>query len=231
MRVAALALASLAFAGSAAAEPVPVTPDRLSLDALSACTGSSEAPEPSFAGEAAALRVDRLARRAGRRIATHAGEARRHRQRLVIGRAVLADATIDTSTGDGVIRSYLGRYGRSPVALVAQTFFESSNYLLVDAASGDTRVTGGAPMRGPGGRVFAATTRSEGYSAPSVEIIEWRGGRFAYSRFDIQACGLAWDGPDRLTYRSGFAGGATGAIERRDGRWVDTGGAAAAADG
>jgi hypothetical protein len=219
----------LLVAGVAVAEPrATTTPGRLSLAELSACNGSTEAPVAAFAAETAALRADRQAHRTGRRIAEYRGQARRHRQRLVIGRAVLLDRTIDVDTGDGVIRSFVGRYGRSPVVLVAQTFFESSNYLLVDTASGDSLVTGGAPVRGPGGRVFAATTRSEGYSEPSVEIVEWRNGRFFFVRFDIRACGLAWDGPERLTYRSGFSGGAAGAIERRDGHWFDRGAGGAA---
>jgi hypothetical protein len=198
-------------------------PDDLSLTALSACDGSDEGPRPVLADEAAALRADRQARRAGPLIAEYAGGPRRRRQRLVIGRAVLVDRTIDPQSGDGVIRSFAGRYGGSPVALVRQRFFESVSYLLVDASSGRTLVTGGAPVRGPGGRVFAAVTRSGGYAEPSVEVIDWRGGGFGVTRFAIRACGLAWDGLERLRYRSGFDGGAAGVIERRDGRWVDLG--------
>jgi len=183
--------------------------NRLTLADLTPCDGSESAPFFELPAEATALRAER--------------QVRRHGRRLRVGRAVFRNRVMDAELGLGESHGYIGRYAGVPIVLLASTVMEGWGFTLVDPASGRFIETAGVPVLGPDGHTFVGAPRNEDYHDAAIEISEWRGGRFVDHRVEIAACGLAWDGPDRITFRSGFAGGAPGALERRDGVWGQVG--------
>lgn len=195
--------------GVATPEIPELTAERLNalqLAEVTACNGRPEALRYPIGDEAIAIRADSDVRRSG--------------DLLSVGRAHFLAVPFHPETISGQSHSYVGRYRAAPIVLLANTKGEGWGYTLVDPASGASVDVAGLPPPGPDGRTFVGVTREEDYHASGVEIVTWRDGRLELTTFWMRACGLAWDGPDRINYRLGFDGHDEAFIERRDGRWT-----------
>jgi hypothetical protein len=173
-------------------ESFPINPaaiDDLTPAQITPCNGNIHwSPQLEPASELDALAANPSVRRSGKR--------------LRIGKVTYVNKQVPPEVDNGIGFTFMGRYRAAPLLLVAVAQYETYAWRLVDPKSGQHSDAAGFPLPGPGGHVFAAATRSDGYNEPGLQIIEWRDGRF--SGVNLEAaypCDLVWRGQDELSFR------------------------------
>lgn len=198
-RVAAAVFATLILGGAASADETsppantmlllnPARLEDLSLAAITVCNGDTQwTPPIAMAPETNALAGATGVRRSGRT--------------LTVGRARFRNINFNADQTEGVAYTYVGRYAAAPIALVRVVYFEGDGWIMVDPATGAQQDLATFPLPGPDGRSFVSASLENEYDDTALTMVEWHDGKLTETRLEVKfPCGLAWDGPDAVTF-------------------------------